>query len=53
MHLRLLFAMKKDDSIDNTGFFEYIMRRQFGFLPDVPEEEFLKGAVKYGYKYYE
>ena len=48
-----LFAMKKDDSIDNTGFFEYIMRRQFGFLPDVPEEEFLKGAVKYGYKYYE
>lgn len=48
-----LFTMKKDDNVDNTGFFEYIMRRQFGFLPDLSEKEFLKGAEKYGYKYYE
>ena len=48
-----IFAMKKTSAFQSTGFFEYCMKRQYGFFSFKSEKDFMKGAEKYGVKYYE
>ena len=48
-----IFAMKKTSAFQSTGFFEYCMKRQYGFSSFKSEKDFMKGAEKYGIKYYE
>lgn len=48
-----IYIMQKQDTFDSTGFFEYIMKKKYGFSKYHTEYDFMKGAEKYGVKYYE
>lgn len=48
-----VYIMQKQDAFDSTGFFEHIMRKKYGFSKYNNEYDFMKGAEKYGVKYYE
>lgn len=48
-----IFIMKKEEDFNSMGFFEYVMKKELGFSSYNSDYEFMKGAEKYGIKYYE
>lgn len=47
------FTLRKQETYRSVDFFEYLYRWKFGDLTNLSYSDFLKGAEKYGVKYYE